>query len=261
MTVFKKEMRQGVISLFIWTAVTAFMMILCIFLFPEMKGQMNDVNDLFSNMGGFTEAFGMNRVGFGEIMGFYAVECGNILGIGGGFFAAYIGISSLAKEEKDKTAEFLLTHPISRVRVLTEKLLSIFLQVLIFNVIVILSSILSLVIIGETVKWSSFCLLHIAFFIMQIEIAVVCFGISSFLKKSAIGVGLGLTMILYFMNIVKNISANADFLKYITPFSYADSTGIVADERIQAEPVITGVIISVTFLIIGFMKYLKKDIQ
>ncbi|MER2128192.1 ABC transporter permease subunit [Solibacillus sp.] len=37
-----------------------------------------------------------------------------MLGLGGGFFAALLGISALADEEKNRTAEFLLTHPISR---------------------------------------------------------------------------------------------------------------------------------------------------
>ena len=39
-------------------------------------------------------------------MGFYGLECGNILGIGGAFFAAYIGVSSLACEEKTGPLNF-----------------------------------------------------------------------------------------------------------------------------------------------------------
>lgn len=39
-------------------------------------------------------------------MGFYAIECGNILSIGGGFFAALLGINALAKEEKEKQPNF-----------------------------------------------------------------------------------------------------------------------------------------------------------
>ena len=114
MTLVKHELKQGKASFFIWTASIGFLLVTCVFLFPEMKGQMNGVNDMFASMGSFTEAFGMDRLNFGTLTGFYAVECGNILGLGGAFFASLCAVGILSKEEKDKTAEFLLTHPVSR---------------------------------------------------------------------------------------------------------------------------------------------------
>jgi ABC-2 type transport system permease protein len=53
-------------------------------------------------------SFGMDKLNFGEFMGYFGIECGNVLGLGGALFAALAGISALAKEEKDRTAEFLL---------------------------------------------------------------------------------------------------------------------------------------------------------
>lgn len=83
--------------------------IICVFLYPEMKGEMEDMNEMFSSMGAFSSAFGMDRLNFGTLIGFYATECGNILGLGGAFFASLIAVSSLAKEEKEHTAEFIRT--------------------------------------------------------------------------------------------------------------------------------------------------------
>ena len=135
MTVYIKELKQSFKSLCIWTASIGFMLLVCILLFPQMKSEMDSVSSIFANMGGFTAAFGMDKLSFGEIMGFYGVECGNVLGIGGGFFAALTGISALAKEEKEHTAEFLLTHPVSRFSVVTQKLLSILTQIFILNLV------------------------------------------------------------------------------------------------------------------------------
>ncbi len=59
----------------------------CVFLFPEMKGEMNAIGDVFSSMGSFSAAFSMDRLNFGTLTGFYAIECGNVLGLGGAFFA------------------------------------------------------------------------------------------------------------------------------------------------------------------------------
>ena len=78
----------------------------------------------------------MDRLNFGTLVGFYAVEGGNMLGIGGAFFAAITAITALMKEEKERTAEFLLTHPLSRVRVITEKLLSVYAIIVILNVVI-----------------------------------------------------------------------------------------------------------------------------
>ena len=125
MTIYIKELKQSLKSCCIWTAAIAFMMLVCIFMFPEMKNEMDSVSDVFANMGGFTAAFGMDKLNFGELMGFYGIECGNVLGIGGGFFAALAGVSALANEEKERTAEFLLTHPVSRISVVTQKLFAV----------------------------------------------------------------------------------------------------------------------------------------
>ena len=85
MTLVKHELKQNKISFLIWTISISFLLTICIFLFPEMKGQMDNLNDMFASMGPFTAAFGMDRLNFGTLIGFYSVECGNILGLGGGF--------------------------------------------------------------------------------------------------------------------------------------------------------------------------------
>ena len=114
MTLVKHELKQSKFSFLIWTLSIGFMIALCVFLYPEMSSQMEDVTDIFASMGSFTAAFGMDRLNFGTLIGFYAVECGNILGLGGAFYAAFCAVAVLSKEEKEKTAEFLLTHPVSR---------------------------------------------------------------------------------------------------------------------------------------------------
>ena len=65
MTLVKHELRQGKLSLLIWTGAIGFLLAVCVFLFPEIKGQMGDVSDVFASMGSFTAAFGMDRLNFG----------------------------------------------------------------------------------------------------------------------------------------------------------------------------------------------------
>lgn len=261
MTLIKHELKQGWKSLVVWTISIGFFIAICVFMYPEMGNQMEDVNDMFSSMGSFTAAFGMDRLNFGTLIGFYAIECGNILGIGGAFFAALLGISALAKEEKERTAEFLLTHPVSRTRIITEKLTAVMLQILIMNISIFILSIASISAIGEDIPWSKICLLHLSYFLVQIELAGICCGISAFLRSGGLGIGLGIAIVMYFLNIVANISESAEFLKYITPFGYAESADILADQNLDAGKLILGMAFTIIGIVLAYRKYTRKDIR
>ena len=90
MTIFKQELKSNKIQLIIWSLSIGLLVAICVLMYPDMKSQMNDVSDIFSSMGDFTAAFGMDQLNFGTLLGFYAVEGGNMLGIGGAFFAAIV---------------------------------------------------------------------------------------------------------------------------------------------------------------------------
>ena len=260
MTIFIHELKRGRVGLAIWTGAIAFMILICLLLFPEMKGEMESISDGFSSMGSFTAAFGMDKVSFGEIMGFYGIECGNILGLGGAFFAALLGISALAGEEKNRTAEFLLTHPLSRKRVILEKLLAVTVQILLLNVLTVTVSLVSFAAIGEEPAIKEFLLLHGAYLLLQLHLAGICFGISALIRRGSAGIGLGLAAVMYFLNIIANISEKADFLRYITPFGYADSADIIFSAEIDITLALLCTAYAVGFTAAGFYHYCRKDI-
>lgn len=260
MTIFLHEIRQNRTAFLIWTLVIALLLLICMIMFPEMNTDMGDITDMFANMGSFTRAFGMDRLNFGDVMGFYALECGNILSIGGGFFAALLGINALAKEEKERTAEFLLTHPVCRRTAVLQKLLSILFELLLMNLFVMAVSALSFTLISEELAIKEFLLLHGAYTVLQIEIACICFGISAFIRRSGVGAGLGLAALLYFLNIFKNISSQAEFLKYITPFAYAEAADIISDSAIDTHLLALGLLYAAISIGVAFVKYTRKDI-
>lgn len=261
MTLVKHELRQDKISFLIWTASIGFLLAICIFLFPEMKGQMDSVSDMFASMGSFTAAFGMDRLNFGTLIGFYAVECGNIVGLGGAFFASLCAVGILSKEEKDKTAEFLLTHPVSRVRIITEKLIAVVIQITAMNVILYALAVGSIAAVGEEIPWKEISLMHLAYYLLQLELAGICFGLSAFLRKGGAGVGLGIATMMYFLNLIANIAEVAEFLKYITPFGYCEGADIVSNGKLDCTLVAIGAVIGIGGIILAYLKYTRKDIQ
>lgn len=261
MTLVKHELRQDKNSFLIWTASIGFLLAICVFLFPEMKGQMDGVNDIFASMGSFTEAFGMDRLNLGTLIGFYAVECGNVLGLGGAFYASLCAAGILSKEEKDKTAEFLLTHPVSRKRVITEKLIAVLIQITAMNIIIYALAVGSIAAVGEKIPLKEISLLHLSYYLLQLELAGICFGISAFFRKGSAGVGLGIAAMMYFLNLIANISDVADFLKYITPFGYCEGADIIVNGSLDGIMVAIGAAIGIGGIIIAYLKYTKKDIH
>ena len=255
------ELRQGHKSLAIWTSSIAFFIVICIMMFPQISSQMEGVNDIFASMGAFSEAFGMDRLNFGTLIGFYSVECGNILGLGGAMFAAITGISILSKEESGRSAEFLFSHPVSRCHVITSKLMAMIVQIIVLNIMVFLITLLTILAIGETVPWNALALLHSAFLCAQIEIACICFGISAFIRQSGTGIGIGIALILYFMNIVANINDNAAFLEYLSPFSYCEAADIVQSSSLESDKLAIGLLLALTGVATAYLHYSSKDIR
>ena len=261
MMLIRHELKQAWKSLLVWTLAIGAFIVICLFMYPEMKGQMDSISSLFSSMGAFTAAFGLDTLDFGTLRGFYGIECGNILGIGGALFASLIGIAALAKEEKNGTSEFLLTHPMNRAQIVTAKLAAMLIQIVILNIVVWLLAMGSIAAIGEAIPWKEFGLLHLAFFFLQIELACVCFGISAFLWKGGLGIGLGLAIVLYFMSIIANLADKAEVLKYITPFGYADGADILGSGCIDGTKLLIGLAAAAAGIALAYVKYCKKDIR
>ena len=135
MNVYKRELKSGIKSFLIWTISIAAFIAICIGMFPEMKGKMDSVSDIFASMGAFSSAFGMDRLGLGTLLGFYSVECGTIMALGAALFASMVGSVMVGKEEKGRTAEFLFSLPIKREKVMGEKYLALITEMVMFHII------------------------------------------------------------------------------------------------------------------------------
>ena len=261
MTILKHELNQSKISLIIWTSVLSFMLCVCVLIFPEMKAQMQDFDDMFSSMGSFSDAFGMDTLNFSTMIGYYAIECGNTLGLGGAFFAALCAAGILSKEEREKTAEFLFTHPVSRVRIITEKLISVICQLVVLNLTVYLTSLASIAIVGEEIAWKEMALLHIAHFLLQVEIAAISFLFSALLRRGSAGIGIGVAALMYVLNLIANITDVLEFLKYITPFGFCEGSDIVADASLNGIMVVIGMTVTAGAIVLAYLSYVKKDLR
>lgn len=260
MTLIRHELRAHRVSLIVWSAVIASMTLLTMCLYPAFKDQTAALSSMFSMMGPFTAALGLDQLDFTTAMGFYGIETGTMLSVGGAMFAALVGIALLSKEEGGHTAEFLLTQPISRSRVVLEKLLALLALLLLLNVFCLIIGWLSFPLIGEPVDISRFLLFHALQLLVQVEIGCLCFGLSAFARRSQIGVGLGLSLLLYFVSLIVNMVDSVQFLRYITPFSYAEASVVFTNGTVEWELLAVGLALTLLGVAAAFAKYRAKDI-
>ena len=260
LALFLHEIKRNKLSLIIWSMALAWMLGICVIIYPEMQTQMGDIGDMFSDMGAFSDAFGMDMLNFGEFMGYFGVEIGNTLGLGGALLAGIVGISALSKEERDGTAELLLTLPVTRTRVVLEKLLFSAFHILVVNVACVIVSTLAIVAIDVEAEAGKIALIFLSNLIAQLEIMSITFGISACLKKNSMGIGIGISFGLYFINILSNLEESLEFIGKMTPFGYADSGYIIKNGSIEILPMILGVAFAALGIALAFVRYNKKDI-
>lgn len=259
MTIFRKELRSGAVSFLVWSAVVGGLMAVCVGMYPSMADSMEDVSDLFAGMGDFSAAFGLDKLQFGSIMGFYGTECGNILGLGGAFYAAFTAMGLLAGEEGEHTAEFLLTHPVSRLQVGLEKLAALAVLVIGLNLVCFACGAGGILVIGEKAEWEVLLRYHGALLLMQLEIGGICFGLSALLRRGGLGLAMGLAALLYFMGILINLDGGLDWLRFVTPYYYADAARVFAGESLTA-PILAGCALGALGAGFGLWWYQRKDI-
>lgn len=261
MTLLKHELKINFKTFLIWVISVSVLCGGCLMLFDSMKGAMEEMAQSYADMGAFTQAFGMDKLSIATMDGFFSVEVGTMFAIGAAMFSALMGIGMLSKEEGAHTAEFLNTLPIKRSNIVIQKLLSLLIIIGAFDLICYGVFCGSIAIVGEKADLLSIFIYILAQFVMHIQIALLCFAISAFTKKNQFGIGLGLAMVLYMLDIISRITDKVDFLKFFTPFYYANSSDIMSNQGIK-EPMLLciGIVISVFCAALAYMIYTKKDI-
>lgn len=261
MAFMKHELRMNSKSLSIWALAVGGMIFCFMLIFPTMEASMGELSGAYSQMGDFSTAFGMDKINIATPMGFFGIEIGATLSLGGSMFAAIVGIGMLAKEEGGHTTEFVFVTPNKRTYFITSKLIACMILIALFDIVCMALGILGFVCISEDLVWKQYLLFFLAQYLMHLEIAGICFGISAFLRKNNIGLGIGIAMLLYFVNLLANITDKVEKLHYITPFSYSDAADIFYTENLQIKYIIAGMIIMVISVVAGYVKYCKKDLS
>lgn len=260
MILYRHEMRMNRNSLLMWTFCVGGLCFGCILLYTSLEDSVSKMAEAYSNMGAMSAALGMDKMSLATLTGFYATEVAMMHGLGGAMFAAILGTGMLSKEEAGHTAEFLHTLPVGRSSMILQKYAALVSAVLIFNLVCLGMYLLGFGLMGEAVSGAEMAIFHLAQILMQLEIGTVCFLISAFAKRNRMGAGLGITILLFAVDMMCRIIPAMEHLKYVTPFYYANAADIFTNGG--ADGVMLGIGAGVTLAALGaaLVRYGRKDL-
>ena len=196
-------------------------------------------------------------------MGYYATEVYLIVILTGSIFAALTGASLLAKEEDEKTIEFLLARPVSRGRVIVEKALAGLIFIVAFNAAVTLVNFASFAVFVKRAYSASMLLqLSVAPLFAMLAFAGLAFLSALFWtrRKAIYSVSMGLTMGTYFLGLVSLLSERLAWLRWISPFRYVEAADIVTGGGINVAYAAGLTVAAVAAVVIAKALYARRDI-
>jgi ABC-2 type transport system permease protein len=178
--------------------------------------------------------------------------------------AGMLGATIIAKEERDKTSEFLFVKPVSRSTIITAKLAAAFTNIVIFNLVTFLSSI---VLIGKYSKGvavnGDIALLMAGMFILQLLFLVIGSALAAVKRKpkTAASLATGILLLTYMLSIVIDLNENMDSLKYFTPFKYFEAKNIMYGGGLDSICVVISIVLITALSIVTYVFYKKRDLK
>jgi ABC-2 type transport system permease protein len=209
------------------------------------------------------KAFGADRLNLAEPVGFYAMGVYLMVVLFGGIFAALLGSGILAKEEEEKTVEFLLAKPVSRISMLWQKAVALVISLAALNIGVAACTFLAFaVFVKGGYPVAALLRLAVAPFFAHLAFASIGFLSALFFTKrrTVYAVSTGVTMGTYFIGLMSLMSDKLAPLRWIAPTRYVEAVDIVADGSLH--PAHLAILTAVSILALGatFVLYRRRDI-
>lgn len=260
----KRELKVNFKSFIIWLSILIGLFFLVFLIYPSIMSSenvdmLNEMMEVFPPE--LLKAFNMDISAIDSAFGWLKSEGFVFALLITGCYSAILGSNILLKEESDKTIEYLNSLPVSRNKIIIEKvtagliyIVSMILITGIFNYIGLLSS--------SDFDSKQYILLSITPLFSSISIYFICLFLSTFTHKTKkmMGLSLGIVLVSYALQTISMMADKAKFLKYFSVFTLADIRNVILDISINPIMVVISVCISVFFLVLTIIRYNKKEL-
>jgi ABC-2 type transport system permease protein len=263
MNVYLRELKARRKSVIFWSIGIFFLEIASMNKFAgfQKSGQATQVFAAFPK--GLARAFGLGNVDINTALGWFSMAFMYTL-VMVAIHSSLLGAGILAEEEQDKTAEFLYAKPISRAKVVTEKLLAALTLVIMVNIATLLSSFASVAMVNKGVYYGKeISLMMAGMLVVQIIFMVIGSAAAAIVRKPkhAGAAASAIMFATFFLSLWLDITEKLPWLKYFTPYKYFDAKVIANHKPFDYVYLVISIGIIAAMLASTYVFYQRRDLS
>jgi ABC-2 type transport system permease protein len=198
-----------------------------------------------------------------SVLGFYAANNVIYMMLLGSIYSIVLASNILLKEEYDKTAEYLLTRPVTRREIFFSKLAVISLNIFILNFVTSLAGLICMELVKNgPFSIKAFLILSSYTLLLNCIFAASGLFLSTLVKraKPITTSCIGLVLIFYFIYTISKITVSIEKIGYLSPFRYIDMNVISPGYKMDFWHLIYFVGIGILLTVLSYRIYMRKDI-
>jgi len=258
------EMRRNFISFLAWTIAITLLVSVTMSVFPTFMQNQSKVFGMMKLIPKSALQFkGISNISdLLSILGFYAVNNVIYMMVLGSIFAIVLSSGILLKEEYGKTAEYLLTWPLTRGEVFFSKLAVVLLFIFLLNLATSLAGFICLEIFKSSpFNIKAFLILSLYTFLLNLLFGSAGLFLSTLVKraKPVTSFSIGLVLVLYFIYTISKITESISNIGYLTPFKFVNVEVINPAYRLEFWRIAYFLGITLLLLAISYRLYRRKD--
>ena len=259
-----KELRYNLKGTVLTSLVVVVYTAFTFLVYASMRVNISKVTDFYYIMPeSFQVAFNFHLNQWDNVLGFYVTYFVYFIPIITGCYSIILGTKLLSKEEQNKTAEFLLSRPLSRNQIISGKLSTFFIYILGINLLAFITGLFGCGLISDwEFNLKSLIILHTYGCLICLFWGILGFFITVLMKraKAITGIGIGIVLGTYFFDVMIRVLGKVQFLLYLTPFKYINLEAHSPDYGFDAWRLIYFIGISGLLILLSYVFYCKKDI-
>ena len=264
MYVFRRELRANLKGLLIWCAAAVFMITAGMSKFSGLAAGDQKLNELVAGMPKAVQVL-MGGGGFDltTALGYFGVIYSYLL-LMAAIYAVSLGSGTIAKEERDKTTEFLMVKPLSRRRVIFEKSLAVLVNTIIYNLCNLFVTIGALNMLDkDTSIPKRITMLMLGMFLVQlifISLGSALAGVHKDAKRTG-SIAMSVLLGTYFISIAMGLTDRLNFLRVLTPFAYFDPANTLNGGGLNGGYAALSIVLFAVLTSVTFISYQKRDLK
>jgi len=262
---FFKEMRRNALGLAIWMIVITLLIAVTMSVYRTFLENQSKITGMLSLIPkGALQFKGISNFNdLLSVLGFYAANNVIYMMLLGSIYAIVLSSNILLKEEYSKTAEYLLTWPLTRTEIFLSKLAVLFINVLLLNLVTSLAGFICMEVV-KTGPFSikAFMILSLNTFLLNILFGTIGIFMSTLVRrpKPITTFSIGLVLILYFIYTLSKITESAANIGYLSPFKFVSIDAINPAYKLDCWHLLYFIGLSLVLTRLAYRFYKRKDI-